>query len=402
MSVIPRRSIMRRRRREERARRDEDRLRARRREGKRVGARRALEVAEAEAEHDRPPDAPAVRMRRVIRSTMPTRVASIVSGECRPRPSARCEPIEPRRRPDSTRRKSRLCASAFRCRPAARPSIATSVDSDSAASSPTVRTFHACSRRAVAGPTPQTHSTGSGWRNSSSRSGGTASSPSGFATPLATLARNFVRATPTVTGSPTRSRTAARSRTAISTGVPAIRSIPRTSRNASSIDSPSTTGECVLEDGEHRAARLRVRRVARRDDERVGAEAARLASTHRGADAVRLRLVARGQHDTAADDHRPAAKPRIVPLLDRREERVRVRVQHEHMFVTVLELRERRVEAVDLVRRVVVDETDAHRVLRIRQLLAQPERVPVVVRPDAEARVRPAAPRRRRPGRRRR
>ena len=46
-----------------------------------------------------------------------------------------------------------------------------------------------------------------------------------------------------MTGSPTRSRTATRSRDAISTGVPAIRSIPRTSRKASSIDSPSTTGE---------------------------------------------------------------------------------------------------------------------------------------------------------------
>ena len=121
--------------------------------------------------------------------------------------------------------------------------MATSVDSESAASSPTVRTFHAWRRLAVAGPTPQTHSTGSGWRNASSRSGGTAISPSGFATPLATFARNFVRATPTVTGKPTRSRTAARRRTAISTGVPAMRSIPRTSRNASSIDSPSTTGD---------------------------------------------------------------------------------------------------------------------------------------------------------------
>ena len=125
----------------------------------------------------------------------------------------------------------------------ARPSIATSVDSDRAASSPTVRTFQACKRFAVAGPTPHTRSTGSGCRKASSRSGGTASSPSGLATPLATFARNFVRATPTVTGSPTRSRTAARSRAAISTGVPAIRSIPRTSRNASSIESPSTTGE---------------------------------------------------------------------------------------------------------------------------------------------------------------
>ena len=37
----------------------------------------------------------------------------------------------------------------------------------------------------------------------SSSSGGTSSSPSGFATPLATFARNFVRAMPTVIGRPT-------------------------------------------------------------------------------------------------------------------------------------------------------------------------------------------------------
>ena len=49
-------------------------------------------------------------------------------------------------------------------------------------------------------------------------------------------------ATPTVIGSPTSSRTRARSRAAISRGVPAKCSIPRTSRNASSIEIPSTTG----------------------------------------------------------------------------------------------------------------------------------------------------------------
>ena len=91
-------------------------------------------------------------------------------------------------------------------------------------------------------PTPHSFSTGSGCRNANSPSGGTSSSPSGFATPLATLARNFVRATPTVIGSPTSSRTRARSRAAISTGAPAIRPIPRTSMNASSIESPSTNG----------------------------------------------------------------------------------------------------------------------------------------------------------------
>ncbi len=49
-------------------------------------------------------------------------------------------------------------------------------------------------------------------------------------------------ATPTVIGRPTRSRTSRRSRAAISVGEPEIRSSPRTSRNASSIESPSTSG----------------------------------------------------------------------------------------------------------------------------------------------------------------
>ena len=57
-------------------------------------------------------------------------------------------------------------------------------------------------------------------------SGATTSRPSGLATPLATLARNFVRATPTVIGSPTSARIAARSRAAIWRGVPAKCSIP--------------------------------------------------------------------------------------------------------------------------------------------------------------------------------
>ena len=59
----------------------------------------------------------------------------------------------------------------------------------------------------------------------------------------------------------------------------------------------------------------------------LGAEPPRLRAAHRRADAVRLRLVARGQHDAAADDHRPAAQPRVVALLDRREERVEVGVE---------------------------------------------------------------------------
>ena len=68
------------------------------------------------------------------------------------------------------------------------------------------------------------------------------SSPSGLLTALATLARNLVRATPTEIASPTSARTRSRNRTAICSGVPAMRRRPPTSRNASSIESPSTSG----------------------------------------------------------------------------------------------------------------------------------------------------------------
>ena len=95
----------------------------------------------------------------------------------------------------------------------------------------------------------------------------------------------------------------------------------------------------VLEQGEHGLARLRVRRHASRHDDRVRAETLRLALAHRGADAVRLRLVACGQHDAAADDDRAAAQPAVVALLDGGEEGVEVGVEdldlvrYEHVFV---------------------------------------------------------------------
>ena len=98
-----------------------------------------------------------------------------------------------------------MWARAWRCRPAPRPSMETSVASASCATSPTVVIPRPRSLSAVTGPTPQSRSTGSAWRKTSSRSGGTTSRPSGLATPLATLARNFVLATPTVMGRPTRS-----------------------------------------------------------------------------------------------------------------------------------------------------------------------------------------------------
>ena len=134
-------------------RRGEDRLGLGRRLGQRVRARRAGEVVEAQPQHDGAADPAAPRAaggrrgrpgRRRWRRAPP--------GDRRRRPSARCEPIERRRRPTRTRRGSRLWASACRCRPAARPSIATSAASGSSATSPTVVIPRAWSLRAVTGP----------------------------------------------------------------------------------------------------------------------------------------------------------------------------------------------------------------------------------------------------------
>ena len=93
----------------------------------------------------------------------------------------------------------------------------------------------------------------------------------------------------------------------------------------------------VLEQGVESLARLGVGGHPRRDDDRVRAEPERPAPTHRRPHAVRLRLVARREHDAAADDHRASAQGGRVALLDGREEGVRIGMQngrrrHEHMF----------------------------------------------------------------------
>ena len=191
------------------------------------------------------------------------------------------------------------------------------------------------SRPAVTGPTPQSRSTGSGWRNASSV-GGTTRSPSGFATALATLARNFVRATPTVIGRPTRSRTSRRSLAAISTGLPASRFHPAGVEERLVDREPLDERRRVLEDAEDGLARLRVRLHARRHDDRVRAEPAGAGRPSPCEPAPWPRSSRRARRP--ADDDRPAAQARVVALLDRGEERVQVGVEdgglavHEHMF----------------------------------------------------------------------
>ena len=224
------------------------------------------------------------------------------------------------------------------CRPEARPSIAINAAGDVRAMSPTVVIPRSCSFAAVTAPTPHTRSIGSGWRKASSSSGGTTRSPSGLATPLATLARNLVLATPTEIRRPTCSRTSRRSCTAISVGVPAIRHKPLTSRNASSIDRPSTQRRRLLEDPEHGPTRFGVGSHPRLDDDGVRTQPPGLRAAHRRAHPARLGLVAGGEHDTHPDDDRAAAQPSVVTLLDGRVEGIEIgvqdgrRVRHEHMF----------------------------------------------------------------------
>ena len=77
------------------------------------------------------PIRPFARMRRVTRSTSATSTASISAGDFRERPSADCDPNDPRRRRARTGRGSRLCARACRWRPEARPNSETRAASGS-------------------------------------------------------------------------------------------------------------------------------------------------------------------------------------------------------------------------------------------------------------------------------
>ena len=165
-----------------------------------------------------------------------------------------------------------------------------------------------CSFSAVTAPTPQSRSTGSGSRNASSRSGSTTSSPSGLLTALATLARNFVRATPTEIARPDL-RTDALTQS--------HRDLLRRAGDApeaTDLEERLVDREAlherrrIAEDREDVLAGRRVRLHPRSDDHGIRAQVARLPASHRRADPAGLRLVARRQHHAAADDDRPAAK----------------------------------------------------------------------------------------------
>lgn len=144
-------------------------------------------------------------------------------------------------RSGTTARSSRPWARCQTWRPAS-PKCSTRSRSGRAASWPTVRMPRACSRFSPRAPTPQTRPTGSGARNSATRSAGRMTQPSGLPRSPASLARNLLGATPTEATRPVSARTRALMARAISGAGPNSPSQPRTSRNASSRLSGSTSG----------------------------------------------------------------------------------------------------------------------------------------------------------------
>ena len=247
--------------------------------------------------HARPP----LRRRRASRSTVTT-VASIsraISGG----DSARCDPIEPFD-DQGERAGDRGCASAWSCRPDARPSIATSAGSPSSASWPTVSMPRRWSFSAVILPTPQSRSTGSGWRNASSSAGGTTSRPSSFGDAARDL-REELR--PRHSSRDTQAdllehsaAAAARSRPVVGEALEAA-DVEERLVDRHSLDERRR----VLEEA-NTALLARVRRHTGLDPHRVRAQPARLEAAHRRADPVRpsprssLRARPRGRRSRVA------------------------------------------------------------------------------------------------------
>ena len=165
---------------------------------------------------------------------------------------------------------------------------------------PTVRRPRSCSFAAVTRPTPQSRSTGSGWRNPSSSSGGTTSRPFGFATAARHLREEL------------RSGDADRDRQPDLVEHPPRGAAPRSRWRSREPLEPANVEERlvdreplderrgVLEDREHRLARLRVRGHPRADDDRVRAEPPRLPAAHR-----------RPDRRTPSPRSSPRARPRL-------------------------------------------------------------------------------------------
>ena len=213
-------------------------------------------------------------------------------------PSARCEPIEPPAPAACTGRGSRLCASACRCRPRARPSIATSAARRAARPVATVVIPRSCSLRRghrPDAPEPldrQRVEEGElavgrddeqpvGLRHGARDLGEELRPRDADGDRQADLARHAAAAG------------ARRSRSACRRSAPcrARRGTPRRST------APRRRAWCPRRPGRPPCSPRRRPTSAAARRPPAGRGGARCRAAHRGADAERLRLVARGEHD---------------------------------------------------------------------------------------------------------
>ena len=211
----------------------------------------------------------------------------------------------PRRSGASARSRSTFCRSAMRAKPSR------------------------AKRAALTLPTPKMKLTGFGAR----KAGASAGAEHGKAARLVEIGRDlgeeFVAGQPDRDGDAelaSRPRSAKRAST-LAGREPCRRSVPDRSRNASSIDSGSTSGVKRQHHLPHLAADARIFLHVRPHDARVRAQPQRLEHRHGRAHAVGARDIAgrrRPRRAAAADDHRLGGKRRIVALFDGGVERVAV------------------------------------------------------------------------------
>ncbi len=142
------------------------------------------------------------------------------------------------------------------------------------------------------------------------------------------MARNLLQDRPTDTVMPMSRSTSRAKRASTFAGImPWTRWVPERSRNASSIDSGSTSGVSVCMAWRTSRPTRTYLAMSGRDHDRRGAERQGLEHRHRRAHAIGPRDVAGGRHHAAlaaADNHRLVGEFRIVALLDGGVERVAV------------------------------------------------------------------------------
>ena len=269
----------------------------------------------------------AARSLRVRRSTSAMRSASSDSGDLGRRPSARWVPIERRRRPVSTRRGSRLCASAWRWRP-----DGAAEDAHQRGLTEPGHLRHGGDRalaellRGHRSHAPQTLD-----RQRMQERQLTVDRDDQQTVRLRDAARHLGEELGP--GHAHGDRQADLLEDLSAEADRDLRGRPRDLPQPTDLQErlvdrqPFDERRGVVEDLEHRLARRAVGLHARRDDDRLRAQPERLDVAHRRAHPERLGLVAGGQHHAAPHDHGAAPQARVVPLLDRRVEGVGVRVQ---------------------------------------------------------------------------